>query len=428
MTRSRQANTTTLDVVGTMLGGRYNILRLIGSGGLGAVALARDIRMGREVAVKMLRSIALGNPEAEARFQREAQALAMLKHPNLVDVYDIGEEDGAAFIVMEYVQGRTLAQEMNGGPVLVPRMLQIALQIARGLMAAHEKGVVHRDLKPENIMLSHHEGQPDHVKVLDFGIAKLARDTGAAVTFAGAVFGTPHYMAPEQASGDAGVDHRADIYALGTMMYEMTTGVLPFNAETMQEHLMMRIVMDPIPIRDRVTDCCSADVEALIMKCLERALEKRVQTMADFAKSIEHLLGVEAQTSVPVDHSPENASIATIRETSLSSTLGTGKATTHPRIALIAFVVLVFAVVASLSFTLMPRPAQAPIPVQLSASVPIPFSASLPTSASAPIQPTPPIVTVATAEPVVVPPKIKAIVKPTPRPKNPPQRILNPFD
>jgi serine/threonine-protein kinase len=210
--------------------GKYRVDAQIGRGGMGAVFKARDVRLDRDVAVKVVRAELLGAPDARVRFRREAQVVARLQHPGVVAVFDYGTfADGAAYIVMEYIRGEDLRQRLRRTPVLpVEDVATLIGGIAAGVQAAHDAGVLHRDLKPENILLPENGAGP---KVLDFGVAKLAPaegDRGGTVTVGGTVVGTPAYMAPEQLRGQT-VDGRADVFSLGVMAFEMLTGRLPFG-------------------------------------------------------------------------------------------------------------------------------------------------------------------------------------------------------
>ncbi|HET9361046.1 MAG TPA: serine/threonine-protein kinase, partial [Vicinamibacterales bacterium] len=230
-----------------MIGSRlahYELTGHLGSGGMGDVYQARDLKLGRSVAVKVLPEAFAADPDRIARFEREAKVLASLNHPNIASIYGLEEAGGRHLLVMELVEGDTLAAQIARGPLAVERALDLAQQIADALEAAHEKGVVHRDLKPANVKVT-----PDgKVKVLDFGLAKAMEMSPAAATIsnsptltalatsAGVILGTAAYMAPEQARGGA-VDKRADIWAFGVVLYELLTGRRPFAGETASEIL-----------------------------------------------------------------------------------------------------------------------------------------------------------------------------------------------
>src|SRR5688500_14209121 len=226
---------------GTRLGS-YEIVALLGAGGMGEVYRARDTNLGREVALKTLPDRVTHDPDRLARFRREAQVLAALNHPHIGSIYGVEETGGQRFLVLELVEGETLAARLEQGPLPVPEALAIAREIAEALQAAHEKGIIHRDLKPANIALTTN----DRVKVLDFGLAKAtdaaATPSGvepltsptvtspALLTGMGVILGTAAYMSPEQAKGRA-ADKRSDVWAFGCVLYEMLTGVRPFKGE-----------------------------------------------------------------------------------------------------------------------------------------------------------------------------------------------------
>jgi serine/threonine-protein kinase len=228
-------------LIGTLLADRYRIFSLLGEGGMGRVYSGEHALMRKRVAVKVLHRELTQMPEVVARFEREAMAAANIDHPNIAAATDFGKlPNGSVFLVLEYVQGRGLRELIDEGPLLVDRALNIARQIASALVSAHALGIVHRDLKPENVMLVEKSGDPDFVKVLDFGIAKVpvkdVSERGSirpakVITRVGMIFGTPEYMAPEQALGQ-NVDARADLYALGIVLYEMLCGRRPFSAES----------------------------------------------------------------------------------------------------------------------------------------------------------------------------------------------------
>jgi Tol biopolymer transport system component len=265
----------------------YEIKDSIGKGGMGEVFRARDTKLGRDVAIKILPQELSGDPEREGRFQREARALASLQHPNVATVYGFEEAEGLRFLVMELVSGADLTERMKRGPIPVGEALVIARQIAAGLEAAHENGIVHRDLKPANIM----ETEDGEVKILDFGLAQAwFGDTGtdsgssmlptitAAMTQAGAILGTAAYMSPEQARG-ASVDRRADIWAFGVILFEMLTGTRLFQGETMSDTLAAVLRAEPdwdlLPVDEHPALC------RLIERCLERNPKRRLRDIGE---------------------------------------------------------------------------------------------------------------------------------------------------
>ncbi|HET6150303.1 MAG TPA: serine/threonine-protein kinase [Polyangia bacterium] len=273
-------------IPGTVLDGRYRIEAPIGSGGMGAVYLARQIAVDRAVAVKILRPEAADFPGAAARFREEMHVTSRIEHPNTIRVYDFGESAGRLFLVMEYLPGRTLRAVIDGeGRQPVARALHIGRQVARGLGAAHEAEVVHRDLKPDNVMLVDFFGEGDFVKVMDFGIARSMDALRPQLTMTGQVIGSPAYMAPEQATGDT-PDHRTDVYALGIIFYELLTGRVPFQRPTAMSMLMAHVQEPPPPLENWAPDL-DPRVTALVMRMLAKSRADRPQSAAEIVAAIE---------------------------------------------------------------------------------------------------------------------------------------------
>lgn len=278
---------------GTLVSDRYRIDALLGEGGMGAVYSAEHVHMRKQVAVKVLHPEMCETPEVVARFEREAIAAAHIEHPNVAAATDFGRlPSGACFLVLEYLRGTSLRDEIGKGPIPPERALRILRGIASGAAAAHAKGIIHRDLKPENVMLVERADDPDFVKVLDFGIAKLdmtaasAPTTGGAIlTRAGAVFGTPEYMAPEQAVGDT-VDARADLYALGVILLEMVNGKCPFQGTALS--IIRERVLNPSPI-DFAT-VAHPGIRSLLAKLLVREPQLRIQTASELVTAINEVL------------------------------------------------------------------------------------------------------------------------------------------
>jgi Tol biopolymer transport system component/predicted Ser/Thr protein kinase len=275
-------------LVGRQLGS-YQILSLLGSGGMGVVYQARDSRLKRTVAIKILPSDTLSDPERKGRFIQEARAASSLNHPNIITVYDIGREGDIDFIVMEYVSGKSLDQLIPRKGMRLGQALKLAVQIADAMAKAHSAGIVHRDLKPGNVMVTDDE----RVKVLDFGLAKLTEvwDSGEgttqikSLTETGTIVGTASYMSPEQAEGNK-VDARSDIFSFGALLYEIVTGHKAFQGDSKLGTLAAIIRQEPKAISQLVPDL-PPDLEKIINRCLRKAPERRWQNMADLKVALE---------------------------------------------------------------------------------------------------------------------------------------------
>jgi serine/threonine-protein kinase len=263
---------------------RYRVMERIGQGGMGSVYRAQHVHMKKAVALKVLHRELTRQPEAVARFEREAIAAGSIDHPNIAKATDFGRlSDGSFFLVLEYVQGKTLAQVLRERSVGIDEALEICKQVSSALSAAHAAGIVHRDLKPENVMLVERPGEPDLVKVLDFGIAKLGAESSAPkgatrtpLTQVGSVFGTPEYMAPEQASGGV-VDARADLYALGITLYRLLAGREPFLDDDVAKILMQQVTQAPPPLPSSL----GTEIRSLVADLLHKDPARRVQTADD---------------------------------------------------------------------------------------------------------------------------------------------------
>ena len=280
--------------VGTVIDERYVVDDVLGEGGMGRVYLAHHKIIGKKLAIKILHHDLAKDKEAVVRFVREARAASSIGHPHIVDISDFGEcPDGSTYFVMEYLDGLTLGEVIEEQAPLKPELIyDIALQLCDGLDAAHRQEIVHRDLKPDNVTLIKQGNQEHFCKLLDFGIAKVSTSASSTkLTMAGAVFGTPHYMSPEQAAG-AAVDHRTDIYSLGVILYEMSSGKLPFNADNFMGILTQHMYKAPVPIRALVgAPDCPPGLEAIVLKCLSKKPDARYQTMDELAADLRKAAG-----------------------------------------------------------------------------------------------------------------------------------------
>src|SRR4051794_6300844 len=270
--------------------GHYKILDRIGAGGMGEVYRARDTRLGRTVAIKVIAADVAGDTDRRERFVREARATAALSHPNIAALYEIGEDQGQLFLVFEFVPGEPLSAVIAGRPLNVRRAVDFAIQIADALAEAHGEGIIHRDIKPANIIIT----PKDKAKILDFGLATWTaggaerehsgHDATVLVTKAGTALGTVAYMSPEQALGER-VDHRTDIFSLGTVMFEMLTGRLPFSGTT-STALALQIVQTPAPLPSAVNRALPSEFDAIVGKAMAKSLEQRYDSAAALAAEL----------------------------------------------------------------------------------------------------------------------------------------------
>jgi len=271
------------------LGDRYQVGHVLGRGGMAEVHIAQDLRLGRNVAVKMLRADLARDPSFQARFRREAQSAASLNHPAVVAVYDTGEDQVAGasvpYIVMEYVEGSTLRELMQAGRRLLPeRALEITAGVLDALDYSHRRGIVHRDIKPANVMLT----RAGDVKVMDFGIARALADTSSTMTQTSAVIGTAQYLSPEQARGEQ-VDARSDLYSTGCLLYELLTGRPPFIGESPVSVAYQHVREQPAP-PSQLDPELPAALDALVLKSLVKDRDHRYQTAAEMRADIERAL------------------------------------------------------------------------------------------------------------------------------------------
>jgi serine/threonine-protein kinase len=299
-------------MLGTIVSGRYRITELLAMGGVGAVYLAEHVHMHKHVAVKVLHPDPLGLPDLVPRFEREAVAGAHIQHPNVAAATDFGKlDDGSCFLVLEYVKGTTLREVIRRGPMSARRAAHIARQIAAGLGAAHAMGIVHRDIKPRNVMLI--EGERDVIKIIDFGLAKLELKQVSAIaasrgsfdeeriTRSGAVFGTIAYLAPEAALGMDAVDARADLYALGIVLYEMLAGKHPFDLGDPVALFRQHHQVKPQPIAKRAPGVVvPPELEAVVMKLLEKAPDARFSDAPSVAAALDAAVDSAPPSSSPL--------------------------------------------------------------------------------------------------------------------------------
>src|SRR6266480_7397980 len=295
---NRQSNS----LIGRTIG-HYHIEQRIGAGGMGEVYLASDMNVDRSAALKVLPAHLTDDAERLRRFEREARAIAGLNHPNIMTIYEVGSADSTRYIASELIEGETLHQRFARGRIELNQAIEIAIQVASALAAAHSAGVVHRDIKPENIML-----RPDgYVKVLDFGIAKLAEQEAPAAmsedealtlveTNLGSILGTVRYMSPEQASG-ASIDRRTDIWSLGVVLYEMVTGHAPFTGDTPREVMTSILEKEP-PAVTTYNKHTPADLRQIIGKALRKDRKERYQSVSEMLqalKGLRHKLELKAE-------------------------------------------------------------------------------------------------------------------------------------
>jgi serine/threonine protein kinase len=261
----------------------YELAGQLGRGAMGVVYKARQVKLDRPVALKVMFGCALDEPADRARVHTEAMAVAQIQHPNVIQIFDVGEHDGIPFLAVEYLDGGTLEAQLAGGPLPVREVVRLGFQIARGVGAAHARGIVHRDLKPANILLTA-DGVP---KVADFGLAKqLGADSN---TVSGAILGTPAYMSPEQAAGQVRrVGPPTDVFALGVILYECLTGVVPFKGDSVLQTIDRVRTAEPLEFRFRRSDV-PPELEAIVFRCLNKAPTERYPTADALADDLARL-------------------------------------------------------------------------------------------------------------------------------------------
>jgi WD40 repeat protein len=297
--------------------GPYEIQSLLGAGGMGEVYRAHDSRLNRTVAIKVLPASFSADRDRLQRFAQEARAAAALNHPNILSIFDIGEEQGAPYVVSELLEGETLRERLRNGPLPIRRVVDYSLQVARGLAAAHDKGIVHRDLKPENLFLT----SDNRVKILDFGLAKLTgremndgsgdAPTVQVATDAGVVMGTAGYMSPEQVRGKS-ADHRSDLFSFGAILYEMISGKRAFHGETSAD-TMSAILKEETPELSETARNVPPGLERIVRHCLEKHPAQRFQSAGDLAFDLEALTDVSAATRSGAQAAVQQASVGSLR-------------------------------------------------------------------------------------------------------------------
>jgi eukaryotic-like serine/threonine-protein kinase len=293
-------------LIGTTLDGAYRITGLIAEGGMSTVYQALQLRLNQWVAVKVMAHGLTSNPEALARFRREAEVTSRLRHPNLVTVTDFGTAPGGElFLVMEYLEGIDLDRRLRQiGSMPLAAAVHITKQVASALAAAHEQGIVHRDLKPANVFLVALPGEPDFVKILDFGISKV-RAASTQLTKASSIIGTPNYMSPEQATGMLDdIDHRTDQWSLACIVWEILSGRPPFVSDDMSAVFYQIIHLDPPSLASRAPDLPPA-VESVLRRGLSRKMADRYPSIRDFANALESAASARAVQAVPAASVPD---------------------------------------------------------------------------------------------------------------------------
>ncbi len=275
-------------LVGMVIDGRYRIVNLIGRGGMGAVYQVEHVKMGKVMAMKILHGELSADANLIRRFRREAETVSKLNHINTVSVFDFGSHQGMMYLLMEYIDGRDLAEMVRTvGALPFSRVARIMIQVCSALIEAHRKGIVHRDLKPENVLVTHQDGTPDFVKVLDFGLAKLRDVKGKTrLTAQGSLVGTPYYMAPEQIRGET-VDRRSDIYALGAVMYKLLTKETPFSANTPMGLITKHLTVDPDAPSKRFPQLnISATADEVVLRAMRKAPGERFQSAEEMRRHL----------------------------------------------------------------------------------------------------------------------------------------------
>jgi serine/threonine-protein kinase len=322
--------------IGRVLDGKYRIVGFLKRGGMGSVYRGTHVMLNKPVAIKLIRPELVTSNDMVERFFREARAAAKLSHPNIVTVHDLGQaDDGTLYIIMEIVDGRSLKEVIQSdGPWEPARALRFMRAVSSALSLAHRNGIVHRDLKPQNIMVFTDSEGNESPKLLDFGIAKTLEPDSPALTSTGMVLGTPHYMSAEQAKG-LPADHRSDIYALGVILYEMLVGRVPFDDKSIPSILVKHLTEPPPPPSTLRGDIPPA-VEALVLRCLEKDPEKRVQSADDLGRTLSGLMdtksGPSLDPTMAMDFTPEMEPTVATQSTMAGGAGGAAPAAFVPRV------------------------------------------------------------------------------------------------
>jgi Protein kinase domain len=361
-------------LIGQVIQGRYRIHRTIGTGGMGVVYEAQHLLIGRKVAVKVLTARGLLSNASVVRFRREAQAAASVGNSHVVDVLDMGQlDDGTLYIVLEHLEGAHLGWAVaQSGPFSAARAVHVMCQLCDALSAVHAADIVHRDLKPENIFLIERDGEPDFVKVLDFGVCRFNDRDGASLTASGDMVGTPLFMAPEQVENQCDIDHRTDVYALGAILHFLLTGRAPFDAPTLPK-LFIQICVEPAPSVRAVDASVPAELDAIVSRALSKSPELRFESCAAFKQALLHFHEAspssrarrkeELAATLPVDTSSSYTGDAEPASAAAAVEVAKGRRRRVRRLGIAALASLAGLAAALLSVAVLAPPAPSAAPV-----------------------------------------------------------------
>ena len=355
------------DLSGAVLDGRYKVLEPIAQGAMGIVYRAERLKLGKIVAIKVLHDELPNELSSRKRFELEAVAMAKLEHPHCAAVLDVGMHDDKPYVVMDYITGADLKSLIDKGPVPIPRAVEIVKQTLSGVAHAHELGIIHRDIKPANIMLGQKIGLGDHVKILDFGLARLTQESQTTKLTSGIVVGTPAYMAPEQIRGTS-IDSRCDLYACGVLLFELLTAHKPFHSERddPMEVVSMHLKQPPPRLADMLPGVDFGELEAVVAKALQKKADDRYQTAAEFGAALDHLGALQITESMMLPQTKLGmqavSSSLSIPQEVRSAPVSAPIPAPVPNVA--------------------SAPIPAPVPYAASSPVPQPYGATLPTQPS----------------------------------------------